>query len=751
MTEEKINKIKKQGSVSQNNTLKKTNTELIKKTIKKLTKDYGYPKELIQTDFDQDEKEEFFKNFNCEPAVMIWAPKKKNRLISITFDYKKFDFTKNFDPFYVPISCVYNGEELEVWYEKEIISDIPHFDKIEDLTINNFKKLLDTNLSKIGFFDITSLLTEITESFRGYLDSSQYQFELAKILLAKIIDEVEFQGNYFNVPSREILDGDFHSIFFRTSKISHDFHKLTEHSHLHHPLKKIIPLLRKHSILKSDISSIENFFLNLSESHGGKKSSIGINRNTMVFIDKYLQIEKDKKILLFWQNDLTAFFSILEKIRKLYNNNQKQIKEFVESSLVITTPNNSMSELFRFFALLNNFKLNVQIIDERSSVEENFDFMILTTPYRYQVHGVDGPYGKDASNYMILSCLSRLTPKGKAAFIIPQGFLFGTQNGYYATRRKIEEQYNLKSIQILPYNILSHTTIAPALIVVERKSDYKTNPEIFMTVLSEKLRYGEKISWFTLEKIDEKFKEFKKIGKVKLGNDFGFSVKFSEIIKNDHNWNPSRYRPILLTVNKIDNATKLKDLTDIISGKLPTRNYEKEKSLKKDKTASQEISLIRISNLQDGLISTDLKKIPIYKTDESVGKSNKLQENDVVLSIKGTVGKSAIVTKNSVGNIISHDLVILRPKLNKIDPYYLLSCLNSDPIKKQFLKYTTGTFIGNIRKNDLQNIVIPLKPLEEQKKITKKIKELQNKITKTKQELQNDENALKNIIFGPEN
>jgi len=392
-------------------------SKLIRKIKAILIKDYGYPKKLIQTEFSAKERKAFNQNFACEPVLMIWTPNQKNRLISITTDYKNFNFTENFDPYFSPMICVYNGKEFEVWYKQEILDDIPSFDMVKDLTIKKILKLLDDKMANSGFFDITNLLKLILVNFRNDFDASEYQVTLASVLLAKAIDEIEFKGKYFEGQSQKSQDRNFLSKIFSKSKIAHEFLELTNPKESFIDLQKIIPELSKHSILKSDIPSIENFFINLSKSTRGK--GIGMmNQNVMVFIDKYLEIEKDKKILLYWQNDLTAFFSVLEKIRRFYGNNQQRVKEFIDSSLVITTTNHNMLDLFRFFGLLNNFKLNVKVVDEHSVLDEyDFDFIILTSPTKYRGRDIEGPYGKYASNYLILSCLDTLKPNGKAAFI----------------------------------------------------------------------------------------------------------------------------------------------------------------------------------------------------------------------------------------------------------------------------------------------------------------------------------------------
>jgi len=748
MKKTKINKIKKQEKKLQKHTLEKNHSKLIEKTVKILTKDYGYPKECIKTDLAKDEKEDFKKSFGCYPEIIVQTKNKKNRLITITFDYNKFNFSKNYDSLYSPIVCVYNGtSEIEIWYDKEILPDFPTFNEIKELSISDIMEFLDKKSSELGFNDINETLFQITDNLREVFDVSEYQIELARILLAKIIDEKEFENKYFNKKNEKVHENMFLEIF-QNNKNKHMFEELRLPSHRYNNrLGKTISLLKKHSILNSDIASIENYFMNLSSSYRSKAGGgLGINQNTMIFVEKHIEIQKNKKILLYWQNDLAIFFGVLQKIRKLFKNDKKQVREFVETSLVITTPNQRMFELFHFFGILNDFKLNVKVVDAKhSEIRENFDHIIITPPYKYKMSEIKGPYGNDVSNYMILSCLSKLTKKGKAILITPQGFLFSALKGNHAARKEMLSICNLKSIQVLPLNILNNTVIAPALIVFEKNQKVNKIPDIYMSVISEKLKFGEKISWLTLEKINDKFHEFEKNGKIKFEDNLGFVVRFNEIIENDYSLNPTRYNPIFLSLNEIDNAVKLESIVDIISGKIPIRNYEN----KNDKSSSKQISLIRISDLENGLIKSNSKKIPIYQTD-SINESSILQENDIVLSIKGIIGKCAIVTKKSVGNIISYDLVILRPNTDIIDPYYLLSCLNSDQIKNQFLKYTTGTYIGNIRKNDLKQIIIPLKPLKDQKIITDEIHKLQNKISEMKTALKKDEETLKNIIFGSE-
>lgn len=99
------------------------------------------------------------------------------------------------------------------------------------------------------------------------------------------------------------------------------------------------------------------------------------------------------------------------------------------------------------------------------------------------------------------------------------------------------------------------------------------------------------------------------------------------------------------------------------------------------------------------------------------------QKNDILLAKNGTTGVAALVEDDRVFDIYV-TLAVLRPTRNLIYPKFLLNVVNSPVCKGQFNEHLIGIGVPNLHLNVIKEVMIPLPPLEEQKRIVAKIEEL---------------------------
>ncbi len=102
--------------------------------------------------------------------------------------------------------------------------------------------------------------------------------------------------------------------------------------------------------------------------------------------------------------------------------------------------------------------------------------------------------------------------------------------------------------------------------------------------------------------------------------------------------------------------------------------------------------------------------------------------NDILLAKNGTTGVAALVDRDVVFDIYV-SLALLRA-YEGIHPLYLLHFINSSIAKKQFNKRLRGIGVPNLHLNQIREVVIPIPPLSEQKRI---VSEIEKQIAKTKQ------------------
>jgi type I restriction enzyme, S subunit len=123
---------------------------------------------------------------------------------------------------------------------------------------------------------------------------------------------------------------------------------------------------------------------------------------------------------------------------------------------------------------------------------------------------------------------------------------------------------------------------------------------------------------------------------------------------------------------------------------------------------------VRNKDINDFLISDDE---PAYIA-EHVYKALPqfhIKENDLLITVVGTLGKVAIATKKDTLSIFSCKSTIIRPK--KIDPFYLLTYLNSSVGQLFSLRGVRGAIQQGLNLSDLKEIKVFLPSEDFQKNI----------------------------------
>ena len=106
-----------------------------------------------------------------------------------------------------------------------------------------------------------------------------------------------------------------------------------------------------------------------------------------------------------------------------------------------------------------------------------------------------------------------------------------------------------------------------------------------------------------------------------------------------------------------------------------------------------------------------------------------VQENDLVISCSGTVGKVTIISKDDPKGIISQALLILRVNPNIILPKYLQYFFISSKGYNSIISRSSGSVQVNIAKRDvIESIPLSLPPLPTQQKIAAILSSLDDKI-----------------------
>lgn len=130
------------------------------------------------------------------------------------------------------------------------------------------------------------------------------------------------------------------------------------------------------------------------------------------------------------------------------------------------------------------------------------------------------------------------------------------------------------------------------------------------------------------------------------------------------------------------------------------------------------IPYLRVSNIKPNSFDTsDVKFIPAF----SISKDIELENEDLLITRKGTYGNSVIVDDEHKRMVISSEIFRVVLKKDNVNPHYVAIWLNNNIAKQLFNRISTGGIMGHLSQDALKNIQIILPSLEIQNKIAEEV------------------------------
>ena len=183
---------------------------------------------------------------------------------------------------------------------------------------------------------------------------------------------------------------------------------------------------------------------------------------------------------------------------------------------------------------------------------------------------------------------------------------------------------------------------------------------------------------------------------------------------------------------------KLKELTEVITkGTTP-----------KDKSGKGSINFVKVENINKSSGEIDIKSKITENEHEGYLKRSQLKDGDILFSIAGTLGRTAIVKKELLPANTNQALAIIR--LDEGDKNYITTFLNGRAAEDFIKKNPTVGAQPNLSLEQVGNLLIEIPSLEEQTKIGSFFKQLDDTIALHQhklEKLQNIKQAYLNEMF----
>lgn len=390
------------------------------------------------------------------------------------------------------------------------------------------------------------------------------------------------------------------------------------------------------------------------------------------------------------------------------------VKEFSNVESTLTTQSKQMYLLLKLaFSDYQNIRIIFESIYSDCLIDEKFDYIYSLPTFGYKPENVGRKFiTRDSDGIAMENMLEHLDRNGTLDIIVPAKITFAGMD-YEKLRGFITNNYNVKSIFILPEG-----TFRPATVIKTYLFTLTKVPQDEIEIGTLKLK---KEMFYLEDKKQIQTKEFL------AHEDWRVEMLLSDDDENIQKFKSSNLEKV-----------KLKDVAEVFRGK---------SILKKDTTVGS-ISVINISNIENGEINYD--DMDTIEEEERKIKRYELINNDVLLSCRGTAIKSAVFKEQDRPIIASANVIVIRPKEKVFGEY--IKIFFESPIGMAIIKsFQRGTTIMNINHSDIMEMEIPLIPITEQTEMIKSYNEelsiYKTTITEAENRWSNTKNNLYNKLI----
>jgi type I restriction enzyme M protein len=626
-----------------------------------------------------------------------------------------------------------------------------HFIEIPDIPFRTkgeipFRKgslNVPTNLT----FKLEKIAWIIAESIRDQElpDSIKIISSLQKIILCKIVDEVSSDSDLILFSTPTLLPSNnknlatetkrMHFLFEKVKRVYPDVFDAGENLGMtEEVISKAVSELQSYSITGNNQKILKDAYekvRNTVDKWYSKRYSQVVSVPKLIgdFVIKMLDPSISDRIL----DPFTGFGGLLHscltytenKISKIQNDKLgSSIEKYANENLYGLEKNIRIASIAKANMIINGdghtHILAADIFSFNQLDKESFKFNVILAmpPFGYQTfppkHSqLSSVYTGKYLDFLFVDLgVSLLKPGGKMGIILPERFLFSKDT--IMLRKYLLDNRLITGIISFPVDLFTNTKIKTSLIILEKSEYRELVYKIFMAELKDSNNQEKHY-----DVVATKYREFKETNKIESAHQpAAFLVGASDI--QSGSWVVSNYNPIFYERPFKTNYIKLGELVEVVRGVSAPSEYSRHY---KDVQLTPS-PYIRISDIINGKISYDKTRFVDGKRIHNIEKY-RVKERDILLSIRGTIGKVGLVGRELNNGIASSQIVILRISNNLVEPEYLYYILTSSYVQEQMQRLKTGSFINALSLNDLKSVDVPIHPLPQQRKIIEKMRKLE--------------------------
>ena len=326
-----------------------------------------------------------------------------------------------------------------------------------------------------------------------------------------------------------------------------------------------------------------------------------------------------------------------------------------------------------------------------------------------------------------------LTPNGRAGVIVPEGVIFQGQSAHVALRRLLIDRY-LVAVISLPAGVFNpYSGVKTSILILDPARARQSHSVGFFQIDRDGFTLGSQRKPSGVSDLPRVYTEVEEYLRNPVATpprtaDWQFGVAVSKdaiAATGDYTLNPGHYSAGPRADNGHWSLRPLSEVTDLIT----------DGSHRSPPTIDDGRPYVTVKDLSDGRIDLQgCKRIAQaeFRVLEAAG--CRPRRGDVLFSKDGTVGKTALVATDDEFVVLS-SLAIVRPKLDLILPAYLYHVMSSQPFIATAVNHKTGVAVRRIVLRTLKKILVPVPPIDEQRRIVAGLAQLQSEIRDSNQKV----------------